>query len=91
MFMFKMVTPEIYYSFISTILVLDIFIYMKIKDMDKKNHVKLARLGLIISVLYSGIVATIYTSLTLLIVWPPVILSLIILWYLSFIKYPQKT
>lgn len=89
--MFKVVTPEIYYSFISTILVLDIFIYMKIKDMDKKNQVKLARLGLLISVLYSGLVATIYTSLTLLIVWPPVILSLIILWYLSFIKYPQKT
>jgi hypothetical protein len=89
--MFKMVTPEIYYSFISSLLVIDIFIYMKIRNIDKKNQVKLARLGLIISVLYSGIVATIYTTLTLSIVWPPVILSLIILWYLSFIKYPQRT
>jgi hypothetical protein len=88
--MFKMVTPEIYYTFLSSLLVIDIFIYMKIRNIDKKNQVKLARLGLMISVLYSGIVATIYTTLTLLIVWPPVILSLIILWYLSFIKYPQK-
>jgi hypothetical protein len=88
--MFKMVTPEIYYTFLSSLLVIDIFIYMKIRNIDKNNQVKLARLGLMISVLYSGIVATIYTTLTLLIVWPPVILSLIILWYLSFIKYPQK-
>jgi hypothetical protein len=89
--MFKMVTPEIYYSFISSLLVIDIFIYMKIRNIDKRNQVKIARLGLIISVLYSGIVAAIYTTLTPLVVWPPVILALLILCYLSFIKYPQRT
>lgn len=61
---------------------------MKIRNMDNKTQVKLARIGFIISFLYLGIVATVGTTLTPFIIWPPVILSLISLGYLSFIKHP---
>lgn len=86
--MIKTISPEFYYGFISALLVIDIFIYMKIRNIDKKNQVKFARIGLITSFLYLGIAATVGTTLAPLIVWPPSILALMIFGYLSFIKYP---